>query len=249
MAPDPSTADLSWDDFLTDRDKRVLEARSIGSPRRARGLGSKSALLLVDNYYYALGHERLPIEESIKMWPYSCGLEGWEAVDRSAELAAAARASGVPVIHVVHQFEDLSKPLGVRTAGREVAVAETIPEEMRAIPEDWLARANDIVDELAPEPGDFVMPKWAASSFLGTPLDFWLNDLDVDTVIVTGETTSGCVRATVVDAASRQLSVGIVEECCYDRTQGSHHLNLFDMDQKYGDVMSLADTIEYFKRG
>lgn len=249
MSSTTTTADLSWNDFLSTRDKRILEARAKGSPRRARGLGSNPALLLVDNYYYALGHERLPIEESIKTWPYSCGLEGWEAVDRSADLAVAARAADVPIIHVVHELEDLSKPLGVRTAGREVPVEDTVPEEMRAIPPEWVARANDIVDELAPEHGDFVMPKWAPSSFLGTPLDFWLNDLRVDTVIVTGETTSGCVRATVVDAASRQLSVGVVEECCYDRTQASHYLSLFDMDQKYSDVMSLADTISYFKRG
>src|SRR5688572_5628501 len=102
------------------------------------------------------------------------------------------------------------------------------------------ARGNEIVAEVAPLPGDVVIHKGASSAFLGTPLTMLLRDLGVDTVVCCGETTSGCVRATVVDASSLRFHVAVVAECCFDRTQMSHHVSLFDMDQKYADVVSLA---------
>jgi nicotinamidase-related amidase len=89
------------------------------------------------------------------------------------------------------------------------------------------------------------MAKRGASGFFGTSLMRDLNELDVDTVLVTGTTTSGCVRATVVDAACYSLYVGIVEECCFDRFQISHRVSLLDMHAKYGNVMALSEAIEY----
>jgi nicotinamidase-related amidase len=74
-----------------------------------------------------------------------------------------------------------------------------------------------------------------------------LRDLDVDTVICTGCTTSGCVRASVVDAFSYHFRVGVVEECTFDRAQASHNASLFDMNAKYADVVSVERTKEYFK--
>jgi len=71
----------------------------------------------------------------------------------------------------------------------------------------------------------------------------------VDTVIVVGETTSGCVRATVLDAAAARFKIGVVEECCFDRTEASHAINLFDMHQKYADVISLSSAISYLLTG
>jgi maleamate amidohydrolase len=106
---------------------------------------------------------------------------------------------------------------------------------------------NQIVDDIAPRPGDTVIQKRGPSGFFGTPLVSYLNELDIDTVIVTGTTTSGCVRASVVDAASYNYYVGIVEECCFDRFDISHRVSLMDMHAKYGQVLSLARAQEYLR--
>ena len=91
-----------------------------------------------------------------------------------------------------------------------------------------------------------MIEKAAPSGFHGTPLAFQLNYLDVDTIVVCGETTSGCVRATVVDGATYRFSVGVVADCCFD-AQSSHYISLFDMHQKYADVIDLDDALSYFE--
>ena len=107
--------------------------------------------------------------------------------------------------------------------------------------------ADDIVDQVAPLPGEPVIAKSAPSAFGGTPLAGLLSYLGVDTVLVVGEATSGCVRATVVDAASHRLRVVVVEECVYDRFEASHAINLFDMHQKYADVLPLAEVLGWLE--
>jgi nicotinamidase-related amidase len=92
-----------------------------------------------------------------------------------------------------------------------------------------------------------VIEKRGASGFFGTPLVSYLNELDVDTVIVTGTTTSGCVRASVVDAACNNYFVGVVEECCFDRFEISHRVSLMDMHAKYGQVISLEAAQAYLR--
>ena len=87
-----------------------------------------------------------------------------------------------------------------------------------------------------------------ASAFFGTPLMTYLNDLDRDTLIITGATTSGCVRATVADAFSFGFHVIVVEDGVFDRGEVSHAINLFDMDQKYADVLSSSEVIEYLEK-
>ena len=89
--------------------------------------------------------------------------------------------------------------------------------------------------------------KTGPSAFVGTALLHYLQLKRIDTLIVCGESTSGCVRATVVDAASNRLRVGVVGECCYDRTEASHWMNLFDIHQKYGEVMDQQAASSYFE--
>lgn len=219
-----------WETFLTDIDREHLK---VWGKRAPFGLGERPAVLVVDDYYGALGSERAPILESIKTWPMSCGLEGWEAIDRTVELLAAARAANVPVIYC-RSLEGFPSPWTRRPFGG-------------APTSDELRLSNEIVAEIAPAPDDLVVEKAAPSAFAGTPLRFHLTYLGIDTLLVCGETTSGCVRATVVDAATERLRVGVVEECCFDRTQAAHAMNLFDMDQKYADVMQLDAACAYLK--
>ena len=106
---------------------------------------------------------------------------------------------------------------------------------------------NTIVEEIGPQPEDIVISKRGASGFFGTSLIRDLNEMDIDTVLVTGTTTSGCVRATAVDAACYSLYVGVIEECCFDRFEISHKVSLLDMHAKYGTVMSLQEGAEYLQ--
>lgn len=224
-----------WDAYLTARDKEVLAASGRDEMDRF-GFGQRPAVIVVDDYYGAVGTERLPIAESARRWPMSCGQEGWEAIDRTVELLAQARAAAAPVVYV-HKMESFPSPWGNRGKGRRLA---HLPAEMRA-------KANEIVAEIAPQPGELVLQKAAPSAFHGTPLEFHLNYLQIDTLLVCGESTSGCVRATVVDGATYRYRVGVVEDCCYDRTEVSHWINLFDMDQKYADVIDLDEAIAYLR--
>lgn len=229
--------ELSWDDFLTQQDKDHLAVT--WNKNEPFGFGDKPALLIIDDYYDALGTKRQPLLESIKSWPMSCGLEGWAAIDRTVPLLQAARDNGIPVVFV--KGVDGGFPSPWARAGHQPRQPELPPS-----PEE-LARANDIVDELRPLPGELIIQKAAPSAFAGTPLQYHLSYLGIDTVIACGETTSGCVRATVVDGATARFRIGVVSDCCFDRTQASHFINLFDMHQKYADVVTSSAAVEYFR--
>ena len=113
--------------------------------------------------------------------------------------------------------------------------------------EERRRRRFDIVDEVAPIQGEIVLTKVSPSAFWGTPLAGLLTGLGVDTVVIAGESTSGCVRATVVDAKSHRLKVLVPEECVFDRDEAPHAINLFDIDQKYADVVDLDDALAYLR--
>ena len=239
VEPGTPTDALSWDDFLTERDKRHLRETTWGKSQPF-GLGERPAVVVIDDYYSALGHDRKPLFESVKTWPMSCGLDGWNAIDRTIELLASAREHDVPVIYV-HLVEELITTLNTRSGSGRSSMWDGMSEELRS-------KANEIVDEIAPRDGDLVLKKAAPSAFADTPLVHHLIHQKVDTLIVCGETTSGCVRASVVDSATYRFRTGIAGECCFDRTQASHHMSLFDMNQKYGDVMSNAEITKYFEQ-
>jgi nicotinamidase-related amidase len=215
--------EYGWESYLSERDKKHSE---LWGKKELNGFGDKPALLLIDIYYSVLGLKREDIFESMQTWRGSTGLEGWEAVDKTAELLAVARASGVPVIHVKGLHT------GVNPWGRRSRAVPKMSQEM--IEKGW-----QIVDEVKPLPGELVIEKAAPSGFQGTPLAFQLQSLGIDTLIVCGETTSGCVRATVVDGATARFRMGVVKECVFDRTEASHFINLYDMHHKYADVIDL----------
>src|SRR6266705_4139756 len=110
---------------------------------------------------------------------------------------------------------------------------------LRALTEH--APASQIVAELAPLPGEYVVRKTQPSAFFDTELAAWLKRRAVDTVLVSGCTTSGCVRATVVDAMSHNFRTVVVTDCVGDRAPAPHAANLFDMGQKYADLMDAGE--------
>jgi maleamate amidohydrolase len=227
--------DKKWSQFFTEQDRRHDE---LWGKQELNGFGEKPVLLLIDMYYSVVGLNREEIFESMKTWPMSTGLEGWAAIDKTATLLAAARYNGIPVIHIKGMNSGINHwTKGSRKRNQSVNLTEEMKEKGR-----------QIVDEVKPIAGEIVIEKAAASAFHGTPLLFQLISLNADTVICAGETTSGCVRASVVDGATYRFQMGVVEECVYDRTQSSHYVNLYDMHQKYADVVEMNYAIDYFNK-
>jgi nicotinamidase-related amidase len=221
-----------WDSFLTESDKRHVSLY----PARRKSLGNRPVLLLVDLYRGAFGDEPEPLLESVKKWPLSCGLAGWSALPHIQKLLGTARSAGIPVIHLTGLYDVAGWREGTPT-GPSTADERTADERRR--------RRYEIVDELRPIAGELVLRKSAPSAFAGTPLVACLQGLGVDTVIVAGESTSGCVRASVVDARTYRFKTLVVEECVFDRHEAAHAINLFDIDQKYADVVGIDDAVSY----
>jgi maleamate amidohydrolase len=222
-----------WDDVLTERDKLVFAAAGYG---KRQGFGRRPAVLVVDVNYNFVGDVPEPILDSIKKYRNSCGEEGWEAVGRIRKLLDAARAASVPILYSTAPARQTSL-----TAGRWHGKNSRGTEDFHSPAQ----HGNEIVREIAPQDGDIVIRKDKPSVFFGTPLMSYLHELQVDTLLVAGTTTSGCVRATVVDAFSYNFKVVVVEECVFDRGQTSHKINLFDMQAKYADVVPLEAALGY----
>lgn len=231
-----------WDRYLTDMDKAHL---AMSQDRRV-GFGSRPALLLIDLYRAVFGDKPEPLLEAVKTWPSSHGMAGWNALPHIQRLLEASRAAQIPVIHITMLTE--SGMLGWydaahRDSGGRAGLGRGAQLDAAAL--DRKKRSADIVDEVAPVAGEVVLKKTAPSSFWGTPLAGHLTFHGVDTLIVAGEATSGCVRASVVEAASHRYRVQVVEECCFDRHEATHALNLFDMHQKYADVIPVNDAVSW----
>jgi maleamate amidohydrolase len=223
-----------WDEFLTSRDRQVFGTSGYG--KRA-GFGQRPVVLVIDVNYNFVGDRPEPIEESVKRWRSSCGEEGWDAAARIASLLDAARGRGIPVIY--------STGVDARDDGFDRG--RWLDKSSRGTEDYTVHRlnGNSIIPPIAPRSEDIVIPKSKPSVFFGTLLTSFLVDLQADSIIACGTTTGGCVRATVIDGFSYNYRMAVVEECTFDRGQASHAINLFDMHQKYADVVSLDETLAY----
>ena len=224
---DRKTIMRPWSGIISEDEIQRYEAAGFG---RAGGIGKRPALLIIDVQYRTVGRQRKPYWEAIKEYPTSCGDAGWRAIAHIRPLLAEFRRLGLPVLypHVAPKNTDTD-------GGR---LAAKVPSIM-SIDENGYA----FVEEVAPERGNVLLPKKHPSAFFGTPLVSHLIDLGTDTLFVTGCTTSGCVRSSVVDAFAYNFKVVVPEECVYDRSATSHAVNLWDMNAKYADVMPVADAI------
>jgi maleamate amidohydrolase len=233
-----SVAPRIWDAFLTPQDKAHLAV--VGDPPRV-GFGVKSAVLSVDNYRSAVGDRPEPLLEAVRSWRGSTGLAGWAALEQTELLLDSARKASIPVIHVTGLPEE---DTGISAWGVDKGLGRT-PVQPSGGAADRFARRFDIVEQASPLPGEVVLRKNAPSAFFGTTLMPHLVRSGIDTLIVCGESTSGCVRATVVDGCSYRLRMIVIEDCVYDRHEAAHAVNLFDMDQKYADVLSLEEVLAW----
>ena len=230
-------AERIWDKFLTERDKKVFASGGFGA---TAGFGDKPALLIIDVSYNFCGDRREPILESIKRFHNSCGEDAWDALPHIRKLIDKCRDKGVPVIYTTGEFRDDGWDAGGWAWKNSRTDEDTAPP-----PSGFNRDGNDIMDEIAPGPKDVVIRKLKPSAFNGTNLMGFLNDLGANSLIVTGTTTSGCVRASVIDAFSLNIRCSLVEEACFDRSEASHAINLCDMHAKYADVVSTEEALEY----
>ncbi len=215
-----------WEHVIPSRELALYERSGFG---QSSARPTRVAMLVIDVQYRSMGRSPEPIEESIKRYPISCGEHGWQAVPHIARLIDAFRARNLPILFPY--VAPKSQHDGQRFAEKAPAVM-SIP-----------IADHDFVSECAPQPGDILLPKHHASAFFGTALTSHLISQKIDTILVTGCTTSGCVRATVVDGSSYGFQVIVPHEAVYDRSQASHAVNLFDMQSKYADVMSTDDAL------
>ena len=217
-----------WDGIISKEEQKAYHAAGFGRPS---GVGKRPALLIIDVQYRTIGTTPKPFWESIKEFPTSCGDIGWNAMRNIATLLAEFRRNRWPVLypHVA--------PKNKATDGGRLA--QKVPSIMN-IPE----KGYGFPAEIAPREGDVLIPKKHPSAFFATPLVSHLIDLQADTLVVTGCTTSGCVRGSVVDGFAYNFRVLVPHDAVYDRSATSHAVNLFDMASKYADVASSAEILE-----
>lgn len=155
-----------------------------------------------------------------------------QAIDQTTHLLAHARAQGWPVAHsrIVFADDDADQNIFCLKVPGMLTLKEDSP-------------ASAIVPALAPAPGEYVVRKSTPSAFYGTMLAPWLAQRGVQTLLVAGCVTSGCVRASVVDAMQAGFRPLVVSDCVGDRALGPHDANLFDMAQKYAAVMPLDQAL------
>jgi maleamate amidohydrolase len=159
------------------------------------------------------------------------------AVQESVAILEAARAASIPVLHTIIRYH-----ADFADGGTWVRKAPVMRSMVDGNP------YAEICDEVAPLPGELVIRKQYASAFFGTSLAATLTAMRVDTIVMIGCSTSGCIRASAVDSTQHGYRTIVVREAVGDRHQGPHEANLFDIDSKYGDVVSKRDVLAQFAR-
>jgi maleamate amidohydrolase len=212
---------------IDDLTRSRYDAAGFGRPV---GLGTRPGLLIIDVQYRTVGTEPRPFDEALQEFTTSCGEDGWAAVPNIARLLGLFREKGWPVLypHVAPKQSYDQGALGAKVPG------------IMSIPE----KGYEFVAEVAPRDGDVLLPKRHPSAFFGTPLASYLVQAGIDSLVVTGCTTSGCVRGSVVDAFSYNYRVAVPSDAVYDRSPVVHEVNLFDMGQKYADVATTDELLE-----
>jgi maleamate amidohydrolase len=190
------------------------------------GFGKKTVLLVID----------LLQGYTIKGAPlYAPGVV--KAVAEMPELLKAARAKKLPIIHT----RVLYNPADYADGGVWIKKAPVLKD---LIPGHRYAKFCKGVE---PAKGELVITKNYASCFFGTSLAATLTGMGADTVLITGCTTSGCIRASAVDAVQHGFRPIVIRECVGDRHDGPHEANLFDINAKYGDVIAKGEALKYIK--
>lgn len=199
--------------------------RKKGLARRV-GFGKKPAVLVVD-FIVGFTDKRSPLAADFD-----------RELRATLSLLVAARRRRVPIFYTTTAYDPGLKEAGIFL--QKVPALALLKDGTR-----WV----EIEPRLKRKANEIVVVKKYASAFFGTSLASTLKALGVDTLVITGCTTSGCVRASVVDALQHGFKAIVPRECVGDRARGPHEANLVDIDGKYGDVVPVGDALDYLRRG
>lgn len=207
-----------WDEFVPAGELDRLRARGFGGEVE---LGERPCLLVVDVTLSFISTD----------YPTGCGQVGWDRLPAIAKLVDTARERDLPRVFTCGAPDDAVFVGGAVTLSKDPDVARRV-------------HGAPFPPEVAPRDDEYVLHKAKASAFFGTPLSTYLRQHRVDSLVVCGTTTSGCVRATVVDAMSYGFPVVVAEDACFDRSPFAHAANLFDIQLKYGSVVDTVRATE-----
>ena len=212
-----------WEDLLSERDKQVITKAGYdkegASSWESRGAGTNPLVLVIDMQRLVVG-DNVPILDAIEDYRTAMGEVAWEAIDHIEPFLEFARSNDIPVAYT-----------------RVIPSSYDDPEH-----EDL-----QIVDPVAPEEGETVIDKTYASAFYGTDLLSRLVRGGHDSVIIVGNSTSGCVRATAIDAQQNGFDVLLPQECLFDRIEASHKVALLDLWMKYAEVLEREEVQAYIE--
>jgi maleamate amidohydrolase len=189
-------------------------------------MGERPALIVVDVTYGFTGSEGLTLDEAVAEFSPACGPVSWEAMPRIAKL--------------IGLFRELERPIVfTRGSAYNVLHAGKATKGKRSLHQP--PKFGEFPPQITPREDEWILEKTRASVFFQTPLASYLVDRKIDTVVLCGVSTSGCVRASVVDCFSHGFNTVAVDDCCFDRSQYAHCANLFDMNAKYATVVSVDE--------
>lgn len=219
--------------FVTSEEREALALAGYSS-RFPPGISP--ALLVVDVTPAFCGDQGQSLIEAVARYRTACGPAAWSAVPAICRLIGAARERGVPVVYT-QPDASLRRSMPGLWGAKNVRVAQDAAGDER------------ILEAVSPAPADVVLRKLAPSAFFQTPLTTLLRQWKTDSLIVCGGTTSGCVRATVVDAFSHGIPVVVAEDGTFDRVGASHEIALFDMALKYAEVQRVEHIARVLRAG
>lgn len=223
MSKQDSSTEKPWMSIVPEAERAVYRQSGFGEPQP---FGSSPALIVIDVTLAFTGSKPQPLADAIQEYPTACGVIAWEALPRIARLLTMFRDRGWPVVFT-------------RNDSLDQRYAGSATKRVRSKPAP--PSGQDFPAEIEPLESEWVLEKAKASCFFATPLTSYLLKLKVDTLMICGVSTSGCVRASVVDACSHGYNTFVIDDCCFDRSHFAHCANLFDVSAKYASVVSLSE--------
>ncbi len=225
----PTTKAGHWSERLPAEDAAALAGYS--SRDEVVSTAEAPVLMVIDVVESFVG-PNLPIAEAQKVSRKACGDRAWSAIPGIVGLIEAFRARDLPIIFT--RADLLQRHVGPATRRPDAARDASL--------------SNEFQEEISPKPEDIILPKVKASAFFSTPLHAYLTKQNHRTIVLTGCTTSGCIRATAVDGTSNGFAVLVAEDAVFDRSAISHDVTLIDIDAKYGSVLPSTEIISLLDR-
>lgn len=227
----------TWRQFLPEEELSIYKSARL---TQSGEFGNRAALLIIACTHAFIGSSPdQTISEAIEEYHTACGPVAWQALPHIEKVLKTCRDRSIPVIFTQ---KDLATQASTATGATKGDIHRS------SIISEKELQGNKIIDIIKPLETEWILKKARASAFHGTLLATYLKRKGIDTLIVCGTTTSGCVRATVVDAFSYGLNVFVIDDCCFDRANTPHIANLWDMNAKYATVVSHDEIVDIIEK-